>query len=94
MYGSVPLPGVGRLDKVGLRVGARPTRPTCQAWLLVPSAGADAGMGAAPGGEVLVVEIDEVEALEAGGQILSYEGGHQSSLRCRERLMCRGPLAV
>ena len=37
--------------------------------LLVPAVGADAGMGAAPGGEELVVEMDEVvEVFEAGGK--------------------------
>ena len=42
---------------------------TCQTRLLVPSAGADAGMGAAPGGEELVVKMDEVvEVFEAGGK--------------------------
>ena len=69
MYGSVPPPGVGRVDKVGLRVEVGPTRPTCLTQLLVPSAGADAGMGATPGGKELVVEMDEaVEVLEAGGK--------------------------
>ena len=69
MYGSVPPPGIGRVDKVGLRVDVGPTRPTCQTRLLVPSAGVDAGMGAAPGGKELVVEMDEVvEVFEAGGK--------------------------
>ena len=60
MYGSVPPPGVGRVDKVGLQVEVGPTRSSCQTRLLVPSVGVDAGVGAAPGGGL--------EVLEAGGK--------------------------
>ena len=69
MYGSVLLPGIGRVDKVGLRVEVGPTQLTCQTQLLVPSVSAEAGVGAVPGGEELVVEVDEVvEVLEAGSK--------------------------